>query len=163
MMEPKNEVDIVREIERRTLGYVDRIKVCYEAHQQITGDKVVTILQSSSMDKNDDEGTSQIASIQCLRGKVRDRFIPTNISIDRVALLTTDRQSGFDRQLAIVPYKGAVLNLCSQYWFEQTQDIIPNHIIQNIHHQQQQTHPNVAIVQKCIPFPIEFVVRYVFP
>lgn len=54
--------------------------------------------------------------------------------------------------LAKVPYKGQVLNLTSAYWFEETKDIIPNHIISI-------PHPNVSIVKKCTPFPIEFVVR----
>ena len=81
-------------------------------------------------------------------GKVRDRY---DLS-DKLALVTTDRQSGFDRMLAKVPYKGQVLNLTSAYWFEQTKDIIQNHIISI-------PHPNVSIVKKCTPFPIEFVVR----
>jgi len=81
-------------------------------------------------------------------GKVRDRYDLD----DKLALVTTDRQSGFDRMLAKVPYKGQVLNLTSAYWFEQTKDIIPNHIISI-------PHPNVSIVKKCTPFPIEFVVR----
>lgn len=82
------------------------------------------------------------------RGKVRDRYMQGN----RVALVTTDRQSGFDRQLAQVPYKGAVLNLTSAFWFEATQHIIPNHIVSV-------PHPYVTVGRKCQPFPIEFVVR----
>ncbi|KAL3821957.1 hypothetical protein ACHAXA_004445 [Cyclostephanos tholiformis] len=84
-------------------------------------------------------------------GKVRDRYDlgPSN---NRLALVTTDRQSGFDRMLALVPFKGRVLNLTSAYWFDVTGDIIPNHLISV-------PHPNVSIVRKCAPFPIEFVVR----
>ena len=81
-------------------------------------------------------------------GKVRDRYELQNV----LALLTTDRQSGFDRMLAKVPFKGQVLNLTSAYWFEETKDIIPNHIMDV-------PHTNVSIVKKCTPFPIEFVVR----
>ena len=84
----------------------------------------------------------------CQRGKVRDRYMQGN----KVALVTTDRQSGFDRQLAQVPYKGAVLNLTSAFWFEQTKHIIPNHIVSV-------PHAYVTIGRKCKPFPIEFVVR----
>ena len=54
--------------------------------------------------------------------------------------------------LAKVPYKGQVLNLTSAYWFEQTKDIIANHLMHV-------PHPNVSLVKKCTPFPIEFVVR----
>ena len=83
-----------------------------------------------------------------IRGKVRDRYnLPSH-----VALVTTDRQSGFDRQLAQVPYKGAVLNLTSAFWFEQTQHIIPNHLVAT-------PHAYVTIGRPCQPFPIEFVVR----
>ena len=40
-------------------------------------------------------------------GKVRDIYKCN----DYILLVTTDRQSAFDRQLASVPYKGQVLNL----------------------------------------------------
>ena len=83
-----------------------------------------------------------------LRGKVRDRYFRGN----QVALVTTDRQSGFDRQLAQIPFKGAVLNLTSAFWFEQTKHIIPNHIVSV-------PHAYVTVGRKCQPFPIEFVVR----
>jgi phosphoribosylaminoimidazole-succinocarboxamide synthase len=82
------------------------------------------------------------------RGKVRDRYARGN----QVALVTTDRQSGFDRQLAQIPFKGAVLNLTSAFWFAQTKDIIKNHVVAV-------PHPYVTVGRKCQPFPIEFVVR----
>lgn len=82
------------------------------------------------------------------QGKVRDTY---DLG-DKLILITTDRQSAFDRVLASVPYKGQVLNLTSAWWFEQTQDIIPNHLMVI-------ADPNVAIVKKCRVFPIEFVVR----
>ena len=85
-----------------------------------------------------------------LRGKVRDRYMPPGNH--RVALVTTDRQSGFDRQLAQIPYKGAVLNLTSAFWFERTKHIVPNHIVSV-------PHAYVTVGRRCEPFPIEFVVR----
>ena len=84
-----------------------------------------------------------------IAGKVRDRI---ELNDKLLALVTTDRQSGFDRQLALVPFKGAVLNLTSAFWFEQTSHIIPNHLVAV-------PHPYVTIAKKCEPFPIEFVVR----
>ena len=81
-------------------------------------------------------------------GKVRDQYELDN----KIALITTDRQSAFDRVLASIPFKGQVLNLTSAWWFDQTKDIIPNHVI-NI------PDPNVTLVKKCEVFPIEFVVR----
>ena len=81
-------------------------------------------------------------------GKVRDQYELDN----KIVLITTDRQSAFDRVLASIPFKGQVLNLTSAWWFDQTKDIIPNHVI-NI------PDPNVTLVKKCEVFPIEFVVR----
>jgi len=81
-------------------------------------------------------------------GKVRDQY---DLG-DKIALITTDRQSAFDRVLASIPFKGQVLNLTSAWWFEQTKHIIPNHVISI-------PDPNVTLAKKCEVFPIEFVVR----
>src|SRR3990167_7414699 len=82
------------------------------------------------------------------QGKVRDTY---DLG-DKLILVTTDRQSAFDRVLAAVPYKGQALNLTSAWWFEQTEGIIPNHVIAV-------PDPNVTIAKKCEVFPVEFVVR----
>ncbi len=83
-----------------------------------------------------------------LPGKVRDRY-----ELDgRLALITTDRQSAFDRVLAAIPFKGEVLNLTSAWWFERTRHIVPNHV-------EVIPDPNVTIAHRCEVFPIEFVVR----
>ncbi|MAE10278.1 MAG: phosphoribosylaminoimidazolesuccinocarboxamide synthase, partial [Candidatus Marinimicrobia bacterium] len=83
-----------------------------------------------------------------LTGKVRDQY---DLG-DKIALITTDRQSAFDRVLASIPFKGQVLNQTSAWWFEQTKNIIQNHVIDV-------TDPNVTLAKKCDVFPIEFVVR----
>jgi phosphoribosylaminoimidazole-succinocarboxamide synthase len=82
------------------------------------------------------------------QGKVRDTY---DLG-DKLILITTDRQSAFDRVLASVPYKGQVLNLTSAWWFEQTQHIVSNHVLVI-------PDPNVTIAKKCEVFPVEFVVR----
>lgn len=82
------------------------------------------------------------------QGKVRDTY---DLG-DKLLLVTTDRQSAFDRLLASVPYKGQVLNLTSAWWFEETESIVPNHVISL-------PDPNVIIAKKCKVLPIEFVVR----
>lgn len=88
-------------------------------------------------------------SIGCkYQGKVRDTY---DLG-DKLLLVTTDRQSAFDRLIATIPYKGQVLNLTSAWWFEQTQSIVPNHLIAV-------PDPNVMLAKKCQVFPIEFVVR----
>ncbi len=82
------------------------------------------------------------------QGKVRDTY---DLG-DKLLLVTTDRLTAFDRQLALIPYKGQVLNLTSAWWFEQTADIVPNHLLAV-------PDPNAVIAKKCQVFPIEFVVR----
>jgi len=82
------------------------------------------------------------------KGKVRDQY---DLG-EKFVLITTDRQSAFDRVLASIPFKGQALNLTSAWWFEQTKHIIPNHVIDI-------PDPNVTLAKKCDVFPIEFVVR----
>lgn len=92
--------------------------------------------------------TTDLPGLTKYQGKVRDTY---DLG-DKLLLITTDRQSAFDRVLASVPFKGQVLNLASAWWFEQTQHIIPNHVIVI-------PDPNVTLAKKCSVFPIEFVVR----
>lgn len=82
------------------------------------------------------------------QGKVRDSYTMGG----RIVLITTDRQSAFDRVLASVPFKGQVLNQVSAFWFDQTRDIVENHVIDI-------PDPNVTVAEKCDVFPIEFVMR----
>jgi len=82
-------------------------------------------------------------------GKVRDWY---DLADGQRLIITTDRLSAFDRILATVPYKGQVLNQLSAWWFEQTQDMIPNHIVSL-------PDPNAAVVQVAAPFPVEVIVR----
>ena len=82
------------------------------------------------------------------KGKVRDIYEQG----DKLILITTDRMTGFDRLLAHIPWKGQVLNQISAFWFEQTKDIIPNHVLAV-------PDPNVTVGKKCNPVRIEGVVR----
>jgi len=81
-------------------------------------------------------------------GKVRDIYTHQ----DQLALITTDRLSAFDRILGTVPYKGQVLNQLAAFWFQQTGDIVANHLIAT-------PDPNVTIARRCRPLPVEVVVR----
>ena len=81
-------------------------------------------------------------------GKVRDIYIAP----DKITLISTDRHSSFDRIIAHIPFKGEILNQISAFWFENTKDIIPNHVIS-------MPDPAVLIAKKCKPLPIEAVVR----
>lgn len=83
-----------------------------------------------------------------ITGKVRDIYDTG----DKMILITTDRQSAFDRILASIPFKGQVLNQVSQFWFENTKHIVANAIIDV-------PDPNVAVMKKCKVLPVEVVVR----
>lgn len=82
------------------------------------------------------------------RGKVRDIYEGG----DHLVLVTTDRQSAFDRVLASIPFKGQVLNETSLWWFNRTQHITANAVVSA-------PDKNVTIAKKCSVFPVEFVVR----
>lgn len=82
-------------------------------------------------------------------GKVRDWY---DLPDGKRLIITTDRLSAFDRILAAVPYKGQVLNQLSAWWFEETKDILPNHLISL-------PDPNAAVVHMADPFPVEVIVR----
>ncbi len=81
-------------------------------------------------------------------GKVRDNYIGDSTLV----LISTDRHSSFDRIIAHIPFKGGVLNQISAFWFEQTKDIVQNHVIRV-------PDPNVLIAKKCTVLPIECVMR----
>lgn len=86
-------------------------------------------------------------------GKVRDTYdLAPESATGELLLITTDRQSGFDRLLGAIPFKGQVLNRTSMYWFEQTQHLVPNHVSSS-------PHANALLAHKCTVLPIEFVVR----
>jgi phosphoribosylaminoimidazole-succinocarboxamide synthase len=82
------------------------------------------------------------------RGKVRDIYRHG----DHRILVTTDRVSAFDRVLGTIPYKGAVLNMISAFWFDLTTERVPNHLVEV-------PHPNVLVAVDCEPLPVEMVVR----
>lgn len=87
------------------------------------------------------------------RGKVRDNWI-IGEGPDQVRLMvTTDRVSSYDRLIGVIPGKGQVLNMLSAFWFDETRDIIPNHMIAV-------PHPNVLIARQAREtLPVEIVLR----
>ncbi len=86
-------------------------------------------------------------------GKVRDTYdLHPGDPAGQLLLITTDRQSGFDRLLGAIPFKGQVLNRTSLFWFEQTKHLVPNHVLAS-------PHANALLARKCKVLPVEFVVR----
>ena len=62
------------------------------------------------------------------RGKVRDVYA---LSGDRLLIVATDRLSAFDVVLPDpIPGKGEMLTQISNFWFDKTAHIIPNHLLQ---------------------------------
>jgi len=83
------------------------------------------------------------------RGKVRDVYDLEK----RLLIVSTDRISAFDVVLPNgVPHKGEALNRLSVYWFNQTKNVIPNHILDVVD-------PRMVLVKKTEPVKIEFVIR----
>jgi len=83
-----------------------------------------------------------------ITGKVRDIYIQE----DKLILITTDRHSSFDRNIAHIPFKGEILTQISNFWFEKTKDIIPNHILST-------PDPQAVVVNKYAVVPVEVVIR----
>ena len=68
-------------------------------------------------------------------GKVRDLYAPIDpktgrARTDQVLLVASDRISAYDYILTTeIPDKGKILTQLSLWWFEQMQDLVPNHVI----------------------------------
>ncbi len=84
-------------------------------------------------------------------GKVRDSI---RINDKKRMIVVTDRISAFNKNLknSAIPYKGAVLNSLTNFWFDKTKHIIDNHFIEQID-------DNISIVKECKPIKIEMIVR----
>jgi phosphoribosylaminoimidazole-succinocarboxamide synthase len=60
-------------------------------------------------------------------GKVRDTY---DLGDGRLLIVATDRISAFDVVLPSgIPDKGAVLTQLSAFWFQHTQEVVPNHFL----------------------------------
>ena len=88
-----------------------------------------------------------------IRGKAKDNWILATGGSKFRVVITTDRQSVFGRNVCTIPGKGQISNLISAYWFEQTKDIVPNHMLSI-------PHPNILIAKQAVAvIPIEVVLR----
>ena len=72
------------------------------------------------------------------KGKVRDSYIVDGVR----TIITTDRQSAFDKILGTIPFKGQTLNAIANFWFDRTADIVPNHLLDV-------PDPNVVRAREC--------------
>ncbi|MFP3950206.1 MAG: phosphoribosylaminoimidazolesuccinocarboxamide synthase [Candidatus Micrarchaeia archaeon] len=93
------------------------------------------------------------------KGKVREMY---DYEGDKILMVATDRISAFDVVFNEgIPYKGAVLSTLSNFWFDKTRHILPNHVITT---QMPDTLPDylqgrAMIVKKATPLKIEVIVR----
>lgn len=98
------------------------------------------------------------------QGKVRDIY---EVDHDHLLIVTTDRLSAFDVVLPDpIPGKGEVLTQLSEFWFQRTADIVPNHVAKL---SLEQAVPDAAerealgaramVCKRLRPLPIEAVVR----
>ena len=100
---------------------------------------------------------TDIASLEPVaQGKVRDIFA---VGDDRLLLVTSDRISTYDAvHPTPIPDKGAVLTGLSAFWFERTQDVVPNHLI-SYTDVPDEVRGRALLVDRLDMFPVECVVR----
>lgn len=108
---------------------------------------------------------SELQSLPLIqKGKVRDIYA---VDDQHMLIVTTDRLSAFDVVLpTAIPGKGAVLTAVSNFWFNFTRELIPNHLADM---SLEQAVPDAAerariagraiVVRKLEPLPVEAIVR----
>ena len=108
---------------------------------------------------------SSISSLPLLaRGKVRDIYV---VGDDHLLIVTTDRLSAFDVVMPDpIPGKGAVLTAVSNFWFERTRELIPNHLsdlsLESVlpdAAEREQVEGRAIVVRKLKALPVEAIVR----
>jgi len=108
---------------------------------------------------------SSLKSLELVhRGKVRDIYA---IDADYLLIVTTDRLSAFDVVLpTAIPGKGAVLTAISNFWFERTKNIVPNHLadlplatVLPDPAERAQVEDRAIVVRRLNALPVEAIVR----
>jgi phosphoribosylaminoimidazole-succinocarboxamide synthase len=98
------------------------------------------------------------------RGKVRDIYDAGEYYL----IISTDRLSAFDVIMNQgIPFKGIVLTRISEFWFNYTKDVIPNHLISTdvdefpaeLREYEEDIRGRSMLVKKAEVIPIECIVR----
>jgi phosphoribosylaminoimidazole-succinocarboxamide synthase len=90
------------------------------------------------------------------QGKVRDIYA---VGDDRLLLVTSDRISTYDAvHPTPIPDKGKVLTGLSSFWFERTEQIVPNHLI-SYSDVPDEVRGRALLVERLEMAPVECVVR----
>ena len=97
------------------------------------------------------------------QGKVRDIY---DIDAHTMLLVSTDRLSAFDVILPTgIQHKGAMLTQMANFWFEQLQDVVPNHLTGIAPEsvvapdEVEQVKGRAVVVKKLKALPLEAIVR----
>ena len=96
-------------------------------------------------------------------GKVRDLYAPLDPETgesrdDQLLLVASDRISAYDFVLETpIPDKGAVLTQMSLWWFEQLEDLVPNHVVST--EVPDQVAGRAVLVKRLQMLPVECVAR----
>jgi len=108
---------------------------------------------------------TRISSLQRVhQGKVRDIY---DVDAEHLLFVATDRLSAFDVVLTEpIPFKGEVLTRISEFWFERTASITPNHLsrlrvedVVSDAAERAQLIGRAMVVKKLAPLPVEAVAR----
>jgi phosphoribosylaminoimidazole-succinocarboxamide synthase len=96
------------------------------------------------------------------RGKVRDVYVLG----ERLLIVATDRISAFDCVMPEgIPDKGRILTAVANFWFEATQDLVPNHFRKasewpaELEPFRAELQGRAVVVERTNPLPVECVVR----
>ena len=109
--------------------------------------------------------TSDLPGLELLhRGKVRDVYA---LDAARLLMVATDRLSAFDVVLPDpIPGKGEVLTRLSNFWFEKTAHLMPNHLLDTAPERVLPAGVDAAlyrhrsvVARRLRPLPVEAVVR----
>ena len=108
----------------------------------------------------------ELAGLKLLHaGKVRDIY---EYDSEHLLFVITDRVSAFDVLMAEgIPHKGRVLNTIAAWWFQETRDIIPNHMVatsldclSNLDAETTELlRGRIMLVRRAQPTSVEWVVR----
>ena len=88
-------------------------------------------------------------------GKVRDLY---RLPDGNLLMVASDRISAYDFVLdSTIPDKGAVLTQMSLWWFEQLEDLVPNHVVST--DVPEQVRGRAVVCESLEMYPVECVVR----
>jgi len=92
-------------------------------------------------------------------GKVRDLYeLESGPYAGELLMVASDRISAFDHVLdTTIPDKGELLTRISLWWFDQLQDLVPNHVLST--DVPEQVRGRAVVAQRLHMFPVECVAR----